>query len=231
MNNEAINILMNTVLKYDFHNFGYLLTAFTHSSFVSETGRKDMQNNERLEFLGDAVLETAISEYIYKNHPGMTEGDMTKLRANVVCEPTLSKAARELKMGQIIRMGRGEENTGGRERGSILADAYEAVAGAIFVDGGFDAARDFIIRTLEHHINDRRENFQTSDFKTYLQELVQKNSKEPLEYTVIAEEGPAHNRTFIVELTHCRKSLSTGRGKSKKEAEQSCARKAIAFFE
>ncbi|MCL2703522.1 MAG: ribonuclease III [Defluviitaleaceae bacterium] len=222
-------------LGYMFNDAELLTNALTHSSYINEGtgGKKDPPagcNNERLEFLGDAVLELVMSEHIFLTYPELTEGEMTKLRASIVCEPTLSKAARALNMGRAMRMGRGEEQTGGRERGSILADCFEAVAGAVFLDGGFKNARVFIIQSLNELIKERRENFMTSDYKTHLQELVQRDSKEPLEYTVIAEEGPAHDRTFVVELVHAGRKLSTGRGKSKKEAEQNCAKQAIPFF-
>ena len=234
---------MKTDRKYFealFKDKALLLSALTHSSYYNESaaGKAFIKaeaphgpNNERLEFLGDAVLELVMSEHIYLVYPELTEGEMTKLRASIVCESTLSRAARELNMGRVMRMGKGEENTGGRERDSILADCFEAVAGALFLDTGFDSAKAFIIGSLEEHIKERRQSFMTSDYKTHLQELVQRDSKEPLEYTVIAEEGPAHHRTFVVELTHLGKKLSTGRGKSKKEAEQDCARQAISYFD
>jgi ribonuclease-3 len=168
-----------------------------------------------------------MSEHIYKTYPELTEGEMTKLRASIVCEPTLSKAARLLGLGACMRMGRGEEQTGGRERGSILADCFESIAGAIFLDGGLDKAKRFILSSLKEMVKERRENFMMSDYKTVLQEIIQRDSKEPLEYSVIAEEGPAHQRVFVVELRHLGRKLSTGRGKSKKEAEQHCAKQAI----
>ena len=215
-----------------FVNKELLASALTHSSYFNEmSGDKQGTNNERLEFLGDAVLELVMSEHIYLKYPELTEGEMTKLRASIVCEQTLCGAAKDIGIGALMRMGRGEENTGGRQRGSILADCFEAVAGALFLDGGLASAKSFIISSLDSRIKERRENFMTSDYKTHLQELVQRDSKEPLEYAVIAEEGPAHNRTFVVALTHEGKELSTGRGKSKKEAEQDCARQAVALFD
>ena len=226
---------LQKIIGYTFKNAEFILNAVTHSSYINEgILRKDAlseiqsgSNNERLEFLGDAVLELVMSEHIYKTYPELTEGEMTKLRASIVCEPTLSKAARKLDLGSCIRMGRGEEQTGGRERGSILADCFESIAGAIFVDGGFDSAKSFILKTMDEFILERRKNFMLADHKTVLQEIIQRDSKEPLEYTVIAEEGPAHQRIFVVELCHSGRKLSTGRGKSKKEAEQHCAKQAI----
>jgi ribonuclease-3 len=221
----------NEMLKYNFKNPDLLTRALTHSSYTNEmnAGRTPSgdDNNERLEFLGDAVLELVISEYIYNAYPELTEGEMTKLRASVVCESTLSEAAKALKMGQCMRMGRGEERTGGRERGSILADCFEAVAGAIFTDGGFEPAKGYIIDSLQKQVVEHRTSFMNSDYKTSLQEVIQRFSKEPLEYTVIDEVGPAHNRTFVVMLTHENKILAKGQGKSKKEAEQNCAKKAL----
>ncbi|MDR1704800.1 MAG: ribonuclease III [Clostridiales bacterium] len=219
------------VLNYTFKNPGLLVRALTHSSYTNEmnAGRHPSpeDNNERLEFLGDAVLELVISEYIYNTYPELTEGEMTKLRASVVCEATLSEAAKALEMGRNMLMGRGEERTGGRGRGSILADCFEALAGAIFTDGGFAPAKDYIMRNLRDIVHERRASFMNSDYKTSLQEAIQRFSKEPLEYTVIDEVGPPHDRVFVVRLTHAGKTLSTGRGRSKKEAEQNCAKKAL----
>lgn len=217
---------------YRFNNGELLRNALTHSSYSNESayGKKSGDaetDNERLEFLGDAVLELVVSEFIYNMYPELSEGDMTKLRASIVCESTLSGTSKKLGIGGKILMGRGEERTGGRERGSILADCFEAIAGAIFLDGGIDASKKFILDNLAGFIKSSRESFMTSDYKTRLQEEIQKHSKEPLVYSVIREEGPAHDRTFAVELTHCGKVLAEGQGKSKKEAEQSCAKQAL----
>lgn len=218
---------MENITNYEFKNFSLLETALTHSSYAHEAKDKNMENNERLEFLGDAVLELVISSFIFKRFKELPEGELTKLRANIVCEGSLSKRAREIKIGENIRLGKGEEHTGGRRRDSILADAFEAVIGAIYIDGGFFEAQRFILSQMEKTIYELRETFAMSDCKTCLQELVQKTSQMPISYTIVDEFGPAHEKTFVVEVTHGNRILGKGRGRSKKEAEQNAAGNAI----
>lgn len=222
---------METFLKYKFKNPDLLGRALTHSSFAHERKRDNLENNERLEFLGDAVLELVISDFIFNNFSGLPEGELTKLRASIVCESMLAKAASDLSIGKFIRLGKGEGSTGGRERDSILADAFEAIIGAIYLDGGMEAAGAFIIRTMKDYIFEMRDKFKMSDCKTYLQELIQKNSKDPIEYNIIKETGPDHNKVFIVGVTHGGRILGQGEGKSKKEAEQNAAYSAIKKIE
>ena len=186
-----------------------------------------LSNNERLEFLGDAVLELVTSEYIFNSFPDLTEGEMTKLRASVVCEPTLSACARKRKFGEYLLMGKGEIANGGKDRDSILCDVFEAVIGAIYLDGGYDEAKRFILDALVNEIHSMRGLTWIADCKTHLQEQLQKDSQEIIEYYVINEEGPDHNKIFTVELSHGGKVLAQGSGKNKKEAEQEAARRAI----
>lgn len=209
--------------SYTFKNQELLEQALTHSSFLNDNRQSAVSDNERLEFLGDAVLELIVSEFLYTKYPELSEGEMTKLRAAVVCEPSLAEAAKNLNIGSRIKMSKGEERTGGRERGSILSDCFEAVIGALFIDGGLTAAKKFAMDNLSGRIKACRTSFMTSDHKTHLQEQIQKWSKEPLEYLVVEETGPAHDRTFTVELSHAGIILASAQGKSKKEAEQNCA--------
>ncbi len=222
---------MNKILNYTFNNEEYLEIALTHSSYAHETGMPSYKNNERQEFLGDAVLEVVVSNYIFNKYKYMQEGEMTKLRAGAVCEETLAKAAKEIGLGEYLKLGRGEEHTGGRNRPSILADAMEAVFGAVYLDGGLEEATDFILGILTKYIDELIKNFKTRDCKTYLQELIQKKSKEPLIYNIIGESGLAHNKEFVSNVTHHGAVLGVGRGKSKKEAEQNAAADAISKFD
>jgi len=168
------------------------------------------------------------SEYLYGAYPELLEGELTKLRASVVCEPKLAKAARELSLGSFLSIGRGEEQTGGRDRESILSDLFEAVIGAIYLDGGYKSAKSFILRHLEPEIKHMRTRFLQYDAKTSLQELLQRNGKTIIEYTVLSEKGPEHVKIFAVSVTNNGEVLGTGEGRSKKEAEQNAAAMALA---
>lgn len=221
---------MNSILNYTFKNEEFLEIALTHSSYAHEKGLPENMNNERQEFLGDAVLELSMSNYIFNRYKDIQEGEMTKLRAGVVCEETLAEAASEIGLGNIIRLGKGEELTGGRKRASILADAMEAVFGAVYLDGGFDAANSAILSVLADKVDGIKNSLKTRDCKTYLQELIQKRSHEPIVYTVINESGLAHNKEFVTNVTHEGRVLGTGKGRSKKEAEQNAAADAIKKF-
>ncbi len=213
------------IINYKYKNTDILKKAFTHSSYAYEN--KLEQNNERLEFLGDAVLELVISNYLFNLYNQSSEGDLTKLRASVVCEPTLAANARELKMGKFLLLGKGEEQTGGRERDSILADTFEAIIGSIYIDGGFESAEKFILENLADDISRMKNSYMAIDFKTNLQEHYQKFSKEPLRYNIISEEGPDHDKRFTARLSHKNTVLGIGKGKSKKEAEQNAAYEAM----
>ena len=207
-------------IKYTFKNKSLLELALTHSSYANES-RVHIEYNERLEFLGDAVLQLVTSEKLYKENPNMPEGKMSKQRAALVCEDALANYSKQIDMGRFLLLGKGEENTGGRERPSILADAFEAVIGAIFLDGGIENAKKFILRFLDD------KGLHLQDYKTLLQEIIQKNPGERLSYVVVAEDGPDHNKSFTVEVKLNSNSIGTGFGKSKKAAEQQAAKEAL----
>ena len=212
------------IIQYHFHDKKLLRQAFTHSSYSNERKLNKVGDNERLEFLGDAVLEVVTSEFVYINYPDMKEGDMTKLRASIVCEPTLALCAKEIKLGDYLLLGKGEELTGGRERDSILSDAFEALIGAIYLDGGFANAKEFIRDFILADIDNKKLFY---DSKTILQEIIQSNYKEPLNYNLLNEEGPDHNKKFTVEVEIEGNILAKGTGRTKKAAEQEAAYKAI----
>ncbi|MCL2855022.1 MAG: ribonuclease III [Defluviitaleaceae bacterium] len=218
---------LQKIIGYNFNKIQNLEEALTHSSYINENKASPKQHNERLEYLGDAVLELVVSGYIFAEFPGMSEGDMTRLRAGVVCEPSLSACARKIGLGGFLRMGKGEVANGGRERDSVLSDAFEAVIGAIYLDGGYKAAQRFILAYLEDDIHSQKGLRWVADCKTHLQEQLQRDSQEPIEYRVIKEEGPEHEKIFTVELTHGGRFLGQGSGRNKKEAEQAAARFAI----
>lgn len=213
-----------TLIGYSFTNENLLKQALMHSSYANEKHMNKLANNERLEFLGDAVLELISSEFVYKEHKEMHEGELTKLRASMVCEPTLALCAKEINLGEFLLLGKGEDATGGRERDSILSDALEATIGAIYLDGGFTNAKEFI----NHYILDDIDNKKLFyDSKTILQEIVQGMSKETLTYQLVAEEGPDHNKKFTIEALLGDEKLSIGVGRTKKAAEQEAAYRAI----
>lgn len=212
------------VIDYQFNDKKIIKQALTHSSFSNEKRLDKLANNERLEFLGDAVLELVTSEYIYKKNGNMLEGDLTKLRASIVCEQTLSLCAREISLGEYLLLGKGEAATGGRERNSILSDALEAVIGGIYLDGGFTNAKEFITKFILSDIDNKTLFF---DSKTILQEIIQSKFKETLHYELISEEGPDHNKKFTVVAFIGEKELGTGIGRTKKSAEQEAAYQSI----
>ncbi len=210
-------------INYKFKDKKLLEKAFSHSSYANESKKRMIESNERLEFLGDAVLELVISEYIYNHYKEMPEGELTKFRANIVCEPTLAKEARKLDIGKFLKLGKGEENTGGRERDSILADAFESVIGAIFLDGGIESAKNYILGLMIPVAKELQNSFRIADYKTYLQEILQKESKETVIYNIINESGPDHNKKFVAAAFHKNVKISEGEGRTKKEAEQKAA--------
>lgn len=211
-------------LGYRFLREELLNHALTHSSYANEHHLKREGNNERLEFLGDAVLEMISSESLYKNHPQMPEGELTKLRASLVCEPTLAQCAKEIDLGSFLLLGKGEEATGGRERSSILSDAFEAVIGAIYLDGGFTNAKEFIERTVLSDVENRT---LFCDSKTILQEMIQSDHKGTLSYRLLSETGPEHMKRFTVCACLDETVLAKGEGKTKKAAEQEAAYRSI----
>lgn len=226
MNNTNLEQFEN-IIKYKFKDIELLKKAFTHSSYANEKHIEKYDNNERLEFLGDAVLELVISDYIYALYPKMPEGELTKLRAGTVCEASLAERAADIHISGFIMLGKGEETTGGRHRDSILADAFEAVIGAVYLDGGIDAARKHILGQLEGTVGRVRQSLNIIDCKTRLQEEIQKNSKEPIHYEIIGESGPDHDKLFTASVNHNGSMLGEGSGKSKKEAEQAAALDAL----
>lgn len=211
-------------LGYRFLNEALLSHALTHSSYANEHHLKREGNNERLEFLGDAVLEMISSESLYKNHPQMPEGELTKLRASLVCEPTLAQCAKEIDLGSFLLLGKGEESTGGRERSSVLSDAFEAVIGAIYLDGGFTNAKEFVEHTVLSDVENRT---LFCDSKTILQEMIQSDHKGILSYRLLAETGPEHMKRFTVCACLDETVLAKGEGKTKKAAEQEAAYRSI----
>ncbi|MBL4952651.1 ribonuclease III [Neobacillus sp. YIM B02564] len=209
-----------------FTNEKLLKHAFTHSSYVNEHRRKPFEDNERLEFLGDAVLELTVSQFLFKKYPTMAEGELTKLRAAIVCEPSLVKFANELEFGKLILLGKGEEMTGGRERPALLADVFEAFIGALYLDQGIDSVISFLEKTVFPKINAGAFSH-VMDFKSQLQEIVQRDGTGIIEYRVLQEKGPAHNKEFVSRVTLNGEELGVGTGRSKKEAEQHAAQMAL----
>ena len=206
---------------YHFQNPHLLKQAMTHSSYANEHKAKGYHDNERLEFLGDAVLEVVSSEFLFRHYPALPEGDLTKLRASIVCEPTLALCARELDLGDFLLLGKGEEHTGGRKRDSIVSDAMEALIGAIYLDGGFASAKEFVHRFIMTDIEHKKLFY---DSKTILQEQVQKNWHDgEISYVLTGEEGPDHDKTFLVDLYVAGEKKSSGKGRTKKAAEQDAA--------
>lgn len=218
-------------IKYRFKNRNLPLLAITHSSFANENKAMGVCSNERLEFLGDAVLNIVVSEHIYLKYPELPEGELTKIRAAVVCEPTISNCAKELELGEHILLGKGEEMTGGRRRTSILSDVFEAVAGAVYLDGGLRQAKRFLLRVLGKYIDDVEGRSVFVDYKTKLQEMVQRVGKAGMVYEVTGESGPEHDKIFEVQVRAGSKVMGKGKGRSKKEAEQVAASDAIRTME
>lgn len=213
-------------LNISFQNKLLLYQAFTHSSYVNEHRRKLFTDNERLEFLGDAVLELSVSKYLFEKYPTMSEGELTKLRASIVCEPSLVIFANELNFGHYVLLGKGEELTGGRERPALLADVFEAFIGALYLDQDLDTVVTFLARVVFPKV-DVGAFSQAMDFKSQLQEMIQQANRGLLNYEIIDERGPAHNRTFVSSVLLNGQELGVGRGKSKKEAEQQAAQRAM----
>ena len=214
-------------IGYQFDNPDLLATALTHSSYSNEKKLKKYDCNERLEFLGDAVLELVSSEYIFRSNPRLPEGDLTRIRASYVCEPTLALCARELDSGKYLFLGKGEDMTGGRERDSVLSDAMEATIGAVYLDGGFARAKEYVEEFVLKDIEKKKLFY---DSKTYLQEIVQ-GRHQHLKYVLLEESGPDHNKSFQVEVQVDGQGIAVGTGRTKKKAEQAAAYQAILAIE
>lgn len=211
-------------IQYTFKNKSLIRQALTHSSYANEHRMNKLYNNERLEFLGDAVLEIVSSDFLFKNFPEMQEGQLSKKRASLVCEPTLALCAREIKLGAYLLLGKGEDSTGGRERDSVVSDALEAVIGAIYLDSGIKAAKKFIMTYILNDI-EKKELFR--DCKTILQEEMQGKYHETVTYEVTGTSGPEHNRLFIVQAKIGDKILGEGSGRTKQAGGQDAAYHAL----
>jgi ribonuclease-3 len=219
---------LETAIGYRFHNITLLQNALTHSSYANERWHDSLKSNERLEFLGDSILGMVVAEHLYRNFPNRPEGELTRMRADMVCERALARVAEQISLGQHLLLGNGEEQGGGRGRDSILADAVESVIAACFLDGGMDAARGFINRFVLEDVPVRK--LRNADYKTALQELVQQKKNQVLSYELVGEEGPDHNKTFRVSVSLNGKIVGEGVGSSKKRAEQDAAHSAIGLL-
>lgn len=220
---KVLNNLEKTI-EYSFKDKSLLDLAMTHSSYANELGNQ-AACNERLEFLGDSVLSIIVSDYLY-NHFETPEGDLTKLRASLVCEEALFDFAKEINLGDYIKLGKGESNNGGNKRPSILSDAFEALLAAMYLDGGIEPVKKLVLRFVKADLKDTNK-IAFKDYKTELQEVIQKNPEEKIEYVLIDEQGPDHDKRFTVSIQLNTISIATGVGKSKKAAEQAAAHEAL----
>lgn len=217
---------LEAAIGYQFHNISLLQNALTHSSYANERWHNSLLSNERLEFLGDSILGMLVAEYLYRNFPDRPEGELTRMRADMVCETTLAAVANTIHLGDHLLLGHGEEQGGGRTRDSILADAVESVIAASFLDGGMEAAERFIRRFILVQVPVTK--LHNADYKTQLQELVQQKRNQVLTYLLAGESGPDHDKQFDVQVALNGTVVGSGRGSSKKRAEQDAACNAIA---
>lgn len=213
------------IIGYRFRNIVLLQNALAHSSYANERWRDSLKSNERLEFLGDSVLGMVAAEYLYRNFSDRPEGELTRMRADMVCENSLAMVAEKLELGQYIMLGHGEEQGGGRSRASILADAVEAVIAAVYLDGGMEPAKQLIHRFVLSDVP--AEKLHNTDYKTQLQELVQKKKDQVISYDLVSQSGPDHNKQFVAQVSLNGKVVGKGAGSSKKRAEQAAAQAAI----
>lgn len=213
-------------IGHTFHDEGLLSRALTHSSYANEYLKNSHESNERLEFLGDSVLSVTVSHFLYTVFPDLPEGELSKIRASLVCEDSLARFAGEISLVDYLKFGKGEQQNGGSRRKSTVSDAFEAVIGALFLDAGLDAARDFILPFVKEALKDWDEEA-FKDYKTALQEVVQQNPEESVEYVIVEERGPAHAREFVAEVHLNSNVIGRGVGSSKKQAEQRAAREAL----
>ena len=212
-------------IGYTFKNKNLLHEALSHSSYANEC-KKGRNSNERLEFLGDSVLSIVISEHLFNHFKHLPEGDLTKIRASLVCEKALFEFSKQISLGEFILLGKGEENTGGRTRPSIVSDAFEAVIAAVFLDGGMESAREYVLGFIPKDL-DKNSAKKLQDYKTILQEIIQRNPEERVEYVLRSQSGPDHDRHFVVEVCLNTNIIGHGEGHSKKQAEQQAAKEAL----
>ena len=216
---------LETAIGYRFNNITLLQNALTHSSYANERWHNSLMSNERLEFLGDSILGMVVAEYLYRTFPDRPEGELTRMRADMVCEKSLAAVAARIDLGRHLLLGNGEEQSGGRNRDSILADAVESVIAASFLDGGMDAARQFIQKFILVEVPVKK--LHNADYKTALQELVQQKKNQTLSYALVGESGPDHDKRFEVEVSLNGRVIGVGSGSSKKRAEQMAAQAAL----
>ena len=216
---------LENAIGYRFKNITLLQNALAHSSYANERWHNSLKSNERLEFLGDSILGMVVAEYLYCNFPDRLEGDLTRMRADMVCERSLALIAERIELGQHLLLGNGEETGGGRKRDSILADAVESIIAACFLDGGMEPARKFINTFVLTDVPVRK--LRNADYKTTLQELVQQKKNQVLSYALVEESGPDHDKRFVVQVSLNGAVVGSGEGRSKKKAEQDAARTAI----
>ena len=212
-------------LNYTFRNQELLREALNHSSYANEHRSQGLGSNERLEFLGDSVLGVTVADFLYRHFPDMPEGDLSKLRSSLVCTQSLSDFARQISLGDYLFLGKGESNTGGADRSSILENAFEALIAAVYLDGGMENAEKFVLAFLSPAVETHHINFK--DYKTTLQEVVQQNPDENVNYVLVGESGPDHNKVFEVEVHLNSNVIGKGKGRSKKSAEQEAAKEAL----
>ena len=216
---------LEKAIGYRFKNISLLQNALAHSSYANERWHNSLMSNERLEFLGDSILGMTVADYLYRNFPDRPEGELTRMRADMVCEKTLAAVANQIGLGQHLLLGHGEERFGGRGRESILADAVESIIAACYLDGGLESAAAFIRSFILCHVPVKQ--LQNVDYKTKLQELVQRKKNQSLAYVLVGESGPDHDKSFMVEVSLNETVVGQGSGRSKKRAEQDAARAAI----
>lgn len=213
-------------IGYKFKKEKLLLSALTHSSYANEIKDKSL-SNERLEFLGDSVLGIITGEFLFNQFNKLPEGELTKMRAALVCEQSLLLYSKKLGIAEFVRLGKGEEQTGGRERPALLADAFEALLAALYLDGGLEVAKNFLLPYLKEFAPQALKGETFKDYKTILQEIVQKNPSEVVKYVIVSEQGPDHNKVFVAQVHLNRNIIGTGEGKCKKDAEQMAAKVAL----
>ena len=220
---------LETAIGYRFHNISLLQNALAHSSYANERYHNSLMSNERLEFLGDSILGMVVADHLYRNFPNRPEGELTRMRADMVCEKALAQVANQIGLGNHLLLGKGEEQGGGRNRDSILADAVESVIAACFLDGGMTAAKAFIEKFVLYNVEQTK--LQNVDYKTALQELIQQKKGQQLSYQLVGESGPDHDKQFAVEVSLNGEVVGQGTGSSKKRAEQDAAKVALERFQ